>query len=133
MFLNRNVTTPLEQLVLVPCANGGSGELVLLSGEIHDVLHVIFDGRGGVHVEGQDNWQGVSGIGQITGAKYQGTRADLTVFNGRVGEVSTQKSNMRVVGQGSGNNFVVHSDLSIRVNANGIVTVSRDEYSAECN
>ena len=34
----------------VPCANGGLGEDVSLSGSFHDTIHATLDGSGGAHV-----------------------------------------------------------------------------------
>src|SRR5258708_20352837 len=65
--------SPLSLTVFVPCAVGGAGERVALSGTLHDLFHVTFDGRGGFHLDVHDNPQAVSGVGLTTGDKYQGT------------------------------------------------------------
>src|SRR3954453_10041297 len=62
----------IEVTRFVPCANGGAGEDVFLSGDIHIVVHVTFDGSGGAHFDEIHNPQGVSGIGLTTGAMYRG-------------------------------------------------------------
>src|SRR5712692_1611363 len=76
-----SVKIPISVTVFVPCANGGAGELVDLSGSLNDVFHVTVDDSGGVHVTTHDNAQGVSGTGETTGAKYQGTGVTQDHFN----------------------------------------------------
>src|ERR1044072_3843498 len=47
-------TQNVEQVIaitrFVPCANGGQGEDVALSGAFHGMFHVTLDARGGRHV-----------------------------------------------------------------------------------
>jgi hypothetical protein len=57
----------------VPCADGGAGELVELSGPLHMLFHVTEDANGGIHVKSHVQPQGISGVGMSTGTKYQGT------------------------------------------------------------
>src|SRR5512135_867937 len=101
---------PISISVFVPCANGGAGEVVNLSGDLHDLFHITYDGQGGVHVKVQDNPQGISGVGLTTGDKYQGTGVTETEFNVKVGEEYTSVNNFRIIGQGPGNNFLVHDN-----------------------
>ena len=123
---------PIDIIVFVPCANGGAGELVELTGNLHEVFHVTFTPSGGFRVSISDNPQGISGTGFTTGAKYQGTGITRDNFGGRVGFEETFVNNFRIIGQGSGNNFLVHENLHITVNANGTLTVFRDNFSVEC-
>ena len=117
----------------VPCANGGLGEDVFLSGSFHDVFHVGLDGSGGAHVVIVHNPQGVSGTGLITGAKYQGVGTFLQdASNVQVGEEHTSVANMRIIGQGPGNNFLIHTDFHFTVLANGEVTSFHDNVSIDC-
>ena len=123
---------PIDILVFVPCANGGAGELVELTGSLHETFHVTFDGRGGFHFSVIDNPQGISGIGFTTGDKYQGTGETRDGFNGVVGFEETYVNNFKIIGQGPGNNFLVHETFHITVNANGTLTVFLDNFSVEC-
>ena len=123
---------PIEVLVFVPCANGGAGEEVLLTGNLHDVFHVTFTSSGSFRLSFSDNPQGVSGFGFSTGDKYQGTGITRDNFGGRVGFEETFVNNFRIIGQGPGNNFLVHENFHITVNANGTVTAIHDNFSVEC-
>jgi len=125
-------TFPIEILVFVPCANGGAGEEVLLSGSLHDVFHVTFTSSGSFRISFSDNPQGVTGTGLTTGDKYQGTGITRDSFGGRVGFEETFVNNFRIIGQGSGNNYLVHENFHITVNANGTVTSFHDNFSIEC-
>src|SRR5215218_388558 len=44
-----SVRFPIQTALMVSCANGGTGEVVVLSGTLRDLIHVTIDGRGGAH------------------------------------------------------------------------------------
>jgi len=123
---------PINIVVFVSCAAGGAGELVELTGNLHDLFTVTFDARGGFHLSVLDNPQGLSGTGFTTGDKYQGTGETRSNFNGTVGLEETYVNNFKIIGQGPGNNFLVHENLHFTVNANGQVTAFVDNFSVEC-
>ena len=123
---------PIDIVVFIPCAAGGAGEFVELTGSLHDLFHVTFTPSGSFRLSVVDNPQGISGTGFTTGAKYQGTGITRDNFGGRFGFEETFVNNFRIIGQGSGNNFLVHENLHITVNANGTLTVFRDNFSVEC-
>jgi hypothetical protein len=127
-----NASVPIDQVVFISCANGGAGESVTLSGTLHVLFHFTVNGAGQVTVTSQVNPQGVSGIGEITGSKYQGTGVSSSIATGRVGSQTTTINNFRIIGQGPGNNFLVHENLHFTVNANGTVTASVDNLSVAC-
>jgi hypothetical protein len=79
--------------------------------------------------------QGISGTGESTGAKYQAIGVTQESFknsfqNGQVNE--TFVNNFRIIGQGPGNNFLVHETLYFTINADGTVTVFHDNFSVDC-
>ena len=123
---------PIDLFVYIPCAAGGAGEYVELTGNLHDVFHFTFTPSGGYRISFSDNPQGISGLGWTTGAKYQGTGLTRDNFGGRIGSEETYVNNFRMIGQGPGNNFLVHENFHITVNANGTVTSFHDNFSVEC-
>ena len=128
-----NVKYHVEWTKWVPCAMDGAGEDVTLSGEMHKVYHVtVNDGRGSVHIINHCQPQGISGIGLTSGDKYQATGATLSSFNGWVGIPETDVNNYRIIGQGPGNNFLVHETVHITVNANGEVTSDVENVRIGC-
>jgi hypothetical protein len=128
-----NAVIPLDIFVFVPCAAGSLGEYVRLTGNLHALFHVTVSNSGKFTIKGHFQPQGVRGTGQSTGAKYQGTGVtqDLTHF-GRVGQVFTFVNNFRIIGQGRGNNFLVHDVFHITINANGTLTAFVDGFKADC-
>jgi len=122
----------IDMVVFVPCANGGAGEEVLLSGNLHDVYHVTLTPNGGFRISYSDNPQGISGTGRTTGAKYQATGITRDNFGGQIGFEETFVNNFRIIGQGPGNNFLVHENFHITVHADGTVTSFHDNFSVEC-
>jgi len=127
-----NVRIPTDLFVFVPCAAGGAGEFVQLSGTLHVLFVTTLDSRGGFHSKFHFQPQGVSGTGLTTGAKYQATGVTQGTFNGRVGFEQTFVNNFRIIGQGPGNNFMIHENFHITVNANGEVTAFVDNFSVKC-
>ena len=126
------VVNPISITKFVPCANGGLGEDVSLSGDIHSVFHVTLDGRGGAHVVVIHNPQGVSGVGLTTGARYQGVGTHQDVFNATVGVEETTVTTSQIIGQGPGNNLLMHEVVHTTVLASGAVTSFHDNVSIEC-
>lgn len=128
-----STSVPFDLVVFVPCALGGAGEFVELSGEVRDLFHVTLDNSGGCLTKFHDNPQGISGTGQTSGDKYQGTGVTQgTSNNCKVGSETTSVNNFRIIGQGPGNNFLLHENLHFTVNANGSVTSFHDNFSVEC-
>ena len=132
--VQENDTTEINLTVFIPCAAGGAGETVDLTGPLHTLITFTINGN---NVSGFFHFQpqGISGTGETTGAKYQATGVTQESFknslqNGQANE--TFVNNFRIIGQGPGNNFLVHETLHFTINANGAVTVSHDNFSADC-
>ena len=128
-----NMSFPTNIFVFVPCADGGAGEYVDLSGDIHLLFDLTISNSGNTHVKSHTNPQGVSGVALTTGDKYQGTGVTQSEFNAAVGMETTFIDNFRIIGQGPGNNFSVHETFHVTINANGDVTVFFDNISVDCN
>ena len=127
-----NTRFPINLSVSVPCANGGAGEVVELTGDLHDLFTVTVDSNGGTHVDVHDNPQGVSGTGLTTGDRYQATGVTRFGLNSTGPMEVTLINNFRVLGQGPRNNLLVHDNFHITVDANGDVTASHDNFRVEC-
>ena len=130
----QNTRVPTTIGVFVPCANGGAGEFVVLSGDLHVLSTVTNDGAGGFHVGGHFQPMGITGTGLITGDKYQATGVTRYDFNVKppFPSENTYVNNYRMIGQGPGNNFLVHATAHVTVNANGDVTATVNNYSTTC-
>jgi len=129
-----NTTTDISLQVFVPCAAGGAGEIVDLSGPLHVLLSFTINGN---NVSGVQHFQpqGISGTGETTGAKYQATGVTSTTFqlslqNGQASETFINRFD--IIGPGPGNNFRVHETAHITFNADGTVTANFDDFSVEC-
>ena len=132
--VDTNISIPVTISVFVPCAVGGTGEVVTLSGDLHVLISTTVNANH-ISLDSHFQPQGISGVGSVSGDKYQGTgitrqsiEADVVSFP----FILTFVNNFRIIGQGPGNNFLVHQNVHITVNANGTVTVFVDNFSAEC-
>lgn len=129
-----NDSSPLVFSQFVPCANGGAGEIVDLSGDLHTLITMTINGN---NVSGNSHFQpqGVSGTGETTGAKYQATGITTENFKGSLQNgqfIDTFVNNFRIIGQGPGNNYLVHEVAHVTFNANGTVTVNFDTPTIDC-
>jgi hypothetical protein len=108
---------------------------VLLEGTLHETFHLGINGNR-FQLKIIDNPQGLRGIGQVTGDKYQATGETQTMINDRtfVNGVFTESyiNNFKIIGQGPGNNFLIHENFHVTVNANGTVTALLDHLTADC-
>ena len=126
---------PLDASLFLPCANGGSGEVVHLTGTFMGVTHVTRDGAGGIHVSLLEVEQGVSGVGLTTGDHYVSSFVNRFSFNQGTDSLpltSTQEVAYRVNGPGPGNESLIRISGHTTVDANGTMTVAFDNFSAEC-
>jgi hypothetical protein len=120
--------------VFVPCANGGAGESVDGTITLHTLLTSTVNGN---NVSGKFHFQPQGGdlVGSVTGDKYRPTGVTQDHFKGSLQNgqyTETFVNNFRIIGQGPGNNFLVHEVFHITINANGDVTVEHDKISEEC-
>jgi hypothetical protein len=129
-----NDKTDINLTVFIPCAAGGTGEIVDLSGPLHTLISSSINGN---NVSGKFHFQpqGISGTGETTGDKYQATGVTQETFKTSLqnGQSNlTFVNNFRIIGQGPGNNFLVHETMHITINADGTLTVFHDNFSVDC-
>ena len=128
-------TTPLDFTRFVPCANGGTGELVHVTGTLNWRLSTRVDGAGNLHTTTLIRPSATTAVGLTTGAKYQFTSQSRDVFNQQadaVGSVLMSVNNSRLIGQGPGNNSWEHNLVHVTVNANGTVTTTFFPVVTQC-
>jgi hypothetical protein len=125
---------PITLDLFVPCANGGAGELVVVSGNLHQVLTSVDNGNGGLLLRSHFQPQGLSGVGQSTGTKYQATGVTESSFilSPPFPVISTFVNNFRFIGAGPGNNFLFHEVAHLTIDAGGNTTVEFDKATADC-
>jgi hypothetical protein len=129
-----NDRTEIALTVFIPCAADGAGEVVDLAGPLHTLISFTINGN---DVSGYTHFQpqGIIGVGETTGNKYHATGITRESFKNsfRNGQASdTFVNNFRIIGQGPGNNFLVHETEHFTINANGSVTVFHDNFSVVC-
>jgi hypothetical protein len=129
-----NESIDVEFPAFVPCANGGNGEVVDLKGRLHILITLNINKN---RISGKTHFQpqGLSGYGSITGVKYQGVGVTQSHFSGSLegGQFNrTFVNNFRIIGQGPGNNYLVHQNFHLTVNANGEVSTAHDNFKIDC-
>ena len=116
----------------VPCANGGAGELVEVSGLLHLQAHVTINPKWSIatfHFQ----LQRLTGVGVTSGDVYHGVGGDhfSSVFP-RTGETQTRTSVTSFQLIGPDNKFQIHSTTHTTINANGDVTSTVGNFSVDC-
>jgi hypothetical protein len=129
-----NDKTDISLTEFVPCAAGGAGEVVDLSGPLHTLLTFTINGNQ-VSALSHFQPQGITGIGETTGERYHATGITKESFtaslqNGQAN--STFVNNFRMIGQGPGNNLLIHETAHMTINADGTATVTHDNLSIDC-
>lgn len=119
-----NQFVPFAQLAVVPCANGGAGDVLLVSGILHIQSHVTINNNR-VNLKDHFQPQGATGLGLITGDVYRAVGVTqfhdtFPLVNGAA--TSSFVNNFRMIGPGPNNNLQVHQNIHTTVNANGEVT-----------
>ena len=129
-----NVIIDFSLEEFVECANNGAGEIVDFSGPLHILIISNINNQ---RISGLTHFQpqGVQGRGRSTGALYNATGVTQERFNGSFvnGQYTgTFINNYRLIGQGPGNNFLIHQTIHISFNSNGEATGSVDHTTIEC-
>jgi hypothetical protein len=126
------VNVPVSFGIRVACAADGMGEMVNFTGNFHYLRTFTESSGGPLHYQLTTLTQHISGVGQVTGDSY--------VYSGAVresgviaqGETMTAQYDFRVIGQGSGNNFMVHSLARYTMDDNGEMVVEFEFSDASC-
>ena len=127
-----NETVSYQYAGWVPCANGGAGELVTGTIDVHnlvtstvndnvDTSQFAFQPRGSL-------------VGRITGDTYRltGITRGTYIDNLQSGEyTATYINRYRLTGPGKGNNLVVRETAHVTRNGDDIV-VDHDNFAIEC-
>ena len=132
--VDTNMSFPVTISVFIPCAVGGAGEVATLNGNLHVLISTTVNAN---HISSDMHFQpqGISGVGSVSGDKYQAT--GITRFNFQADVAgfpfnNTLVNNFKIIGQHSSNNFLVHENFHLTVNADGTVTANIDNFSTEC-
>ena len=130
-----NNVVPLNALVFVPCANGGAGELIQVSGNLHVLQSLTVNGNR-FRFKTHNQPQGASAVGLVTGDTYRAVGVTQnsvhdSFVNGSYN--STFVNNFRMIGPGPGNNLNVHTVNHVTLNANGDITSSHSNPSFSCS
>ena len=131
-IVQNSVNVPVTFGIRVACAADGMGEMVNFTGNFHFLRTFTGSSGGPLRYQITSLTQQVSGVGQVTGDRY--------VYSGMVrnsgvlaqGETMTEQFDFRVIGQGSGNNFMVHSLARYTMDDNGDLVVEFEFSDASC-
>jgi hypothetical protein len=123
---------PFDQIAFAPCANGGTGEDIELTGTLNFVVVDQTSAAGTEAIHFAANPQGATGLGLTTGTVYRATGITLETVTLTTGVSDTFVNNFRIIGPGLTANLLIHEVFHATVNANGVLTVIFDRATAEC-
>ena len=130
---------PVTIPVFIPCANDGDGEFVEMTGTLHVLTHISTNANGCVTMKNHFQPMNLSGVGDVSGDKYQGNGGTQSVTQDKTscgdGCIIEDRfvNNYRMIGQGPGNNFQVHQVMKVTYNVcTNETTVVVEQESVEC-
>lgn len=125
---------PYDNVLFVPCANGGEGEEVALAGSVKAIDHIVYNDRG-FTLNYNFIAQGVTGVGLSTGEKFQASFGIKGTITGEFGEDGRYSrvfiQQLRIVGQNT--IFKVQYKTKITVTPDGKITTSIEDETVDCN
>jgi hypothetical protein len=126
------VAVPFENTLFVPCANGGLGENVSLTGKTNFVYQMTWTDHDFTMVY-HDNYHEVTGVGLSSGETFAGSGGtNGTVMGSWVNSqwVGTMVRQVKVIGKNT--TFRVTETLHLVVTPDGNVTVDAREQTVDC-
>lgn len=128
-----NETVSYAYSGFVPCANGGTGELLTGTIDVHNLITSTVNGNVD---SGQFQFQPQGSlVGTITGDTYQLTGVTRGTYNEsrQSGESTlTYVNSYQLIGPGSGNNLQVREIAHLTLDGDDVV-VQHDDFSIECS
>jgi hypothetical protein len=124
---------PFETSRYIPCANGGAGEDVTLTGFINFIYQISWTDRGFTLVY-HDNAHQVTGTGVSSGESFVGTGGTSGIVTASWVNsqwIGTTIGQLRIIGQNT--SFTITYKYHITVSRDGTVTVESEEETADCN
>ena len=136
--LSQAVTTTTIEIVpafrreFVPCANGGAGEIVEVTGILHLQAHVTINPKWSIATF---NFRAnrLIGVGLTSGDVYRGVDGNhFGSLSPRVDETLTFGSTLNFQLIGPDNKLQMHTNTHTTINANGDVTSTVRHISIDC-
>lgn len=129
-----NDTTTINYAGFVPCANGGAGEILIGTIDVHNLVTSTVNGN---TVSSQFHFQpqGGSLVGVLTGDTYRLTGSSHGSSRESLDTdhyVLTYVNNYNLIGPGPGNNLRVHEIAHVNIDRNEDVTVDHDSFTIDC-
>jgi len=125
---------PYASTLFIPCANGGAGEDVTLTGTVKIVRQEMYNNQRFTFILHAVP-QGVTGVGLSTGDNFTAIGGSQETVTGTIeygGQYSaTYIQQMRFTGQGI--SFIVKYKFHVAVTSNGEISTRIDEEKIECN
>jgi hypothetical protein len=130
----QNEKIPVDDVLWIPCANGGAGEDVHFTGSVHVTTSMTLADQDRGHLAMHTNYQGMQGIGLTTGVMYQFTTVANVVLNTEV-FISLEETiveNVRITALGHGNNYFLQMVYHITEKAPTGIIVQFYRMTEEC-
>lgn len=134
-FAQASTTTTNEEIEFTSSLpNPCNGDVVTFQGTMHVTNSVTTDANGGFHLKTHVNYQGVSGTGSPSGINYNvRTSTNETLNDNDAGQFETTViQTIKLISQGSAQNYFIHIVFHITVNAAGETTSEVTETRIEC-
>jgi hypothetical protein len=102
-----SMSRPIDQYVWVSCMNGGAGETVRVTGDLHYVVQSMQDASGVFHFNFKSVAAGLTAVGSTSGTVFRGLMTEHITSRGEdnLNEDVRTSDMIRFVAPGSGNSY----------------------------
>ena len=141
VLAKRTILNQIEEIVpfagsrFIPCANGGAGEDVAITGTAKLKVVEFLDGNGGYHYRLSFQTLEYGGVGQTTGDVYRGVggKERQNLYVGPTGLPVSTNFTANYNYHGPNNNFREKFHINLVYNANGELTANFYSLEIDCN
>ena len=117
----------------VPCANGGAGELLTGTIDVHDLASETVNGN---NVAWRFTFERRGElVGRVTGDTYRLAGVEHGAYTQSLDSehsTLTYVNRYRLIGPGPGNNLVVSETAHVTIDGDENVVVQRDDFAVDC-
>lgn len=133
-FVQETLYDLTDSYTAVECSDGRSSELVALEGQIFERFTFQFNPTGNVHVGIHSMPVGLRGVGTVSGEQYRVKEQESGVYNqNQMGAIGSYRQVVKLVALGSHSKYSLVGGGHYTINANGEITVERDELILKCD
>ncbi|MGH2626939.1 MAG: hypothetical protein ACRDHY_09855 [Anaerolineales bacterium] len=134
-FMTR-FTIPVDELFAAPCANGGAGENIRITGSnaisIQETITPSNNRILRIHLQPE-----ISGVGETSGDRYRASRSPGQIMEIERGDglpflINFLPQPIVLIGEDAAGTILIYTRFQLVINNNDVTTVVKENFSARC-